>query len=324
MTEKAAVSAPEKQHASLRAVNLLFLILMFLFIVVASPLQFWSFTWGLLLTELGVVLFPVLLFIFLLRLNWRETLNLQLPTWRAAALSYTAGVFIWPVASFLAGVSNIVLNLFGQIPNPVPEPNGIIERVAYFILFTVVAAFCEELLHRGVLLSTYERHLGGIRAVFYGGLIFGIFHMSLGSFASTALLGIIIGFIVYRTRSVWNGMLFHAGNNTVAAVLVVLVPSILSQDSAAIDFADPSTIATILIGLLFIGGVALISGSFSGTLIYLLVRPYPAPASEIASHKNRSPWRSLSWWAIIVAYLLIAVLEIVIRLEGANLGKQLV
>lgn len=101
------------------------------------------------------------------------------------------------------------------------------------LLFT--NSFCEEFYHRGVIQSLLERAIGQPRAVFRGGILFGMTHlvfditrlMDTGGVVSIvfALLlqtmaGWLFGMIYMKTRSLLPGIVFH--------YLVNWLPSILS------------------------------------------------------------------------------------------------
>ncbi|HEX7243731.1 MAG TPA: CPBP family intramembrane glutamic endopeptidase, partial [Longimicrobiaceae bacterium] len=69
------------------------------------------------------------------------------------------------------------------------------------------------------------------RAVGVSALVFGAFHLSFETairFLPTAWLGLLIGTVAWRTRSVFPGMLMHLANNGLA-VLVVSVPALRAR-----------------------------------------------------------------------------------------------
>ena len=102
-----------RDQPTIRSANLLFLISVVLFMTVGALAQEWSPHLGSIIT---VVLFALLALLFLryYELPPRVTLRLRWPGRRLAALSLLIGVGIWPVASWLG---NLVDVLFGY---PVP------------------------------------------------------------------------------------------------------------------------------------------------------------------------------------------------------------
>ena len=64
---------------------------------------------------------------------------------------------------------------------------------------------CEELMHRGFLLTAYERR-GSYRAVVIIAILFGLFHFDIMNLAGPIFLGLIIGYYVIRTGSIFAGI----------------------------------------------------------------------------------------------------------------------
>ncbi len=100
--------------------------------------------------------------------------------------------------------------------NPVVNPSGPLLPV---MIFGVLAAVCEELAFRGYLQTALQARMGPLRAVAASAVIFGLFHLVLGNvlvlerfFAST-LMGLILGWLCWRSGSVFPGMLLHAMHN---------------------------------------------------------------------------------------------------------------
>ncbi len=92
-----------------------------------------------------------------------------------------------------------------------------------FLLISITPAVCEELVFRGILLQGLSREMRMARAVLGSAAIFGAFHLSFETvirFLPTAWLGLLLGYVVWNTRSVFPGMLMHAVNNATILLLV--------------------------------------------------------------------------------------------------------
>jgi sodium transport system permease protein len=104
------------------------------------------------------------------------------------------------------------------------------------LVVAVVPAVCEQLVFRGELLQGLSRSDSMGRAVLLSALVFGAFHLSFETavrFLPTFFLGLVLGYVVWHTRSVFTGMLMHLVNN---AAVVVLVSSPVLRER----FSDPS------------------------------------------------------------------------------------
>ncbi|NMA67472.1 MAG: CPBP family intramembrane metalloprotease [Clostridiaceae bacterium] len=80
------------------------------------------------------------------------------------------------------------------------------------LIVAVVPAVCEELLFRGMIQRGIER-LGVGWGIFLSGILFGLFHFDFQRLAAQTLIGFIAAYVVYRTGSIFNGMILHFMNN---------------------------------------------------------------------------------------------------------------
>ena len=82
-----------------------------------------------------------------------------------------------------------------------------------FLLVSLMPAFFEELAFRGVIQSSLERVLNGRDAWLIQAALFSVLHLSPLAFPSHFLMGLGFGLVRRRTRSVYPGMVLHAGWN---------------------------------------------------------------------------------------------------------------
>lgn len=82
------------------------------------------------------------------------------------------------------------------------------------VFFAIVPAFCEELLHRGLLLPTLVRLLGAPGGLLLSSLLFGLSHFNLARLLPTTLLGLLAAWLWLRTKSTLLCMVLHAAYNT--------------------------------------------------------------------------------------------------------------
>ncbi len=201
----------------------LFVAVMLLIFYVGAWAQGRSPLWGLALTEWGLILLPTLGALWYARVDLRETLRLR-------ALSRMQGV-----GAVFMGVSMLVLVLgFSSVHEQfLPVPDSMKEGFAGFfrgadtffgmiwilLVMAVSPAICEEALFRGALLSGLRARMRPIPALLAVSVLFGVFHLSIYRFAPTALLGLGITYAVWRTGSLWAGVIIHFINNGLAMLL---------------------------------------------------------------------------------------------------------
>jgi len=92
-----------------------------------------------------------------------------------------------------------------------------------WLVIGVTPALCEELFFRGLVLSGLRR-LGLWPALLGCALLFGLAHSSVYRLIPTFFIGLMLSWLVWRTGSIWTGILAHALNNGIAATLVYSKP----------------------------------------------------------------------------------------------------
>ena len=96
----------------------------------------------------------------------------------------------------------------------------------YFTL-AILAPWAEEVVFRGAilrqLLKIFSRQMHWIPIVI-SAVIFGAAHMNMAQGANAALLGLLLGWMYYRTDSIFPGIVFHWSNNTIAFIVTRLRP----------------------------------------------------------------------------------------------------
>lgn len=199
-------------------------LVMLLLFYAAGVLQIRFRHWGLVATEWGLILAPVLLACWYLRADVRDALNLRgfrplsLLGSLCLALGFM-GLAVWigllqarmfPESVRMAEALRKILD-FGE--------SGLGLGTALLVA-AVGPAVCEEALFRGLLLSSLKGKTRPFLAILIVSLLFGLSHMSIFRLVPTFVLGLYLTFIVHRTGSVYLSMLAHALNNGLAAALI--------------------------------------------------------------------------------------------------------
>ena len=119
-----------------------------------------------------------------------------------------------------------IIQIFIDAPEYVVDLNGLLKPespLGYLLLFTavvVIAPLGEELLFRGFFQQILEKHWKDItRAVLITAVIFSFIHMNPFWFAQIYILGIILGFLAWKTKSVIPSLILHSLNNLIALIL---------------------------------------------------------------------------------------------------------
>lgn len=177
---------------------------------------------GLLLAQWVALLVPVVLFARLRRLDLGQVFFLRKPAGReltAGALVVLGGL---PLALFLAWLQGLFMEVPTELLEELQElvTADTAGRLLWLLLvLAVTPAICEEFLFRGFLLSSTERRFAPLPLFLLNGAVFGVFHLNAFRILPTAFLGVLLALVVWRTRSIWTGVLMHMINNGLIVVL---------------------------------------------------------------------------------------------------------
>ena len=118
--------------------------------------------------------------------------------------------------------------------------------VATVVVIGVLPGIAEELMFRGYVQTRLSERWGPRWGIFVSALMFGVLHFDLvqGSFA--VAMGVFLGFLTERSRTIVPAMICHAVNNTVATL----------SSAWGLDFTSRSAN-----GLALVGGLAVASGA---------------------------------------------------------------
>jgi sodium transport system permease protein len=109
----------------------------------------------------------------------------------------------------------------------------------WLVLFAVALtpAVCEELFFRGLVMSGMGS-LGRWWAIALSALLFAVAHASIYRLLPTLLLGLVLGYAVWKSGSILCGMVVHALNNGIMAALT-LTPALATRLGFTNDVAVP-------------------------------------------------------------------------------------
>ena len=90
---------------------------------------------------------------------------------------------------------------------------------AGYLTVGIIATFLEEWLFRGIILAALLRRYEPRKAIIWSAVIFGIAHLNPWQFIAAFIIGCVMGWLFWRTCSIWIGIFMHWANNTVGFLL---------------------------------------------------------------------------------------------------------
>lgn len=204
-------------------------------------------------TVLGSLIpYVITIIILLKRIKKKHKVNFKISFIKIFNLKLLLITIILFLGYFLWYQSSI-----GILTNKIPLPQFIeqafsqmsINPYSQFILAIIIAPVFEEIMMRGIILEGLLNKYKPVTAIITSALLFGLIHLNIPQLINAALLGVILGIIYYKTRSLILCISAHATNN-----LIGLGLSYTSFSPSIISFFL-GTVIFILAGIFLIKGI---------------------------------------------------------------------
>jgi sodium transport system permease protein len=170
-----------------------------------------------------IILLPPLIMALVLTSDPRKTLRLYWPKtrylWLAVALVLALNPLVnelRPLVEWLFPISSLIKTSLAEIMSQSP---GLWTSI---VIFALIPAICEEFAFRGFILSGLMHERRTQSAILLSALMFGFLHVLLSLFQqlfNATLLGVVLGLLAVRSRSILPGIVFHFINNALGVVL---------------------------------------------------------------------------------------------------------
>lgn len=174
--------------------------------------------WMVLVQELVIVL-PAL--IMLRMKGWPWTYGFRIHRVRLSVLVW--GFLFSMAVVVLTDELDRLLGLFFPMPDILQqELEGLMKAkdLSQAILLiggtVVMAAISEEMLFRGIILQSLEQFKDAASAIVLSAIFFALIHFNPWAAIQIAVLGFVLGYLSWKSQSIWPGVLLHAANNLLA------------------------------------------------------------------------------------------------------------
>jgi sodium transport system permease protein len=216
--------------------------------------------------QILMILLPAVAIAYLCTRNARVGLRLRIPAWNVILLALITGIAAHPAYMLLAQWVMIAYPVneaaFASL-SPLTDQMAQTPWLTLVLLMAVLPAVCEELAFRGFIFGGLLRDGQPLRAILISSVVFGISHGVLQQSISATVMGMLLGWVSWRTSSVIPAMVIHVVNNS----LSVSLPRLVASEGAWRDFVFDTAsgglsyqpmwsllCATLLIATLFVFG----------------------------------------------------------------------
>ncbi|MGM9625845.1 MAG: lysostaphin resistance A-like protein [Eubacteriales bacterium] len=132
-----------------------------------------------------------------------------------------SAIFMTVAVLYVFGaVTGVISDIFESLGLPLAYydtylPDTPLRIFLYFLSSVILPAFVEEMIFRGYILHMLLPY-GKTFAILTSAVLFGVMHLYLPQLLYASVAGILIGYFVVRSESLWIGILIHAVNNLFA------------------------------------------------------------------------------------------------------------
>lgn len=168
-----------------------------------------------------VFLLPYLVYAKLVHYDiWQTPHDRPYPPVLASCLGTALGFSIAGV--MLSTLVSIFFSLFGLYPMDFPMglPARPLAAVLYVLNMTALPAIVEEFVHRGIVLGSLRKYGDGF-AIVISSILFAMLHRNMVQAPNALLLGLVLGYFMVKTNSIFTSMIIHFVNNLFAVLLSI-------------------------------------------------------------------------------------------------------
>lgn len=208
-------------------------------LVVADPIfqNMWQIS-----VSIFMMILPAVILVKTIKKAPAKILSMQAPGKKHFLPYIFMGVGVCAFANIATNSIAIFLEGFG-IHYSAPEmtkPDGIFGTVLIILSSAVTPALVEEFLMRGAVLGS-TRECGEDIAVITSAVLFGLMHTNMLQIPFAFMVGLVLGFAVIKSGSIWTGIAIHFINNFMSVLLGDIIPfgnsEILKGSATALYFA---------------------------------------------------------------------------------------
>lgn len=192
-------------------------------------------------------------------------------------------VFAYPIVVFIQYIWQFLTDAVGMVPIDAPMPD--VDNLGTFLLaifgIAIIPGICEELLFRGVMQKNIMNDKKPIYAILITSTLFMLMHGDVYSIPYTFALGVLMGYLAYRSSSVLPAICYHIVNNTIA-VCALYITSLFPQET--LMEAESINMSQDISAFIYIGIAALICS----VICYFLIRLFNKISHEVKAPETIS------------------------------------
>ena len=228
-----------------------------------------------LVIQVGILfVLPLILYSYLLKEKPKdvfEICNFNSCNYKVILISFGIGIVCFFINIAVSTLFNGILIFsgyeFGAGASVSPEDMTIGTFFKDVIMIAIIPAFCEEFMHRGIVLQG-TKHMGFKKAILISSLLFALLHLNIQQVSYAFVLGLIMGFVAIVSKNIFPAIIVHFTNNFISVYIDYAqvknwifgdmlsgIQNFLSTTNPILVFATSVLVLSIVIALLclFVG-----------------------------------------------------------------------
>jgi len=167
---------------------------------------------------------PLLMYSLLMKKNIKDTFidcGFKKITGKMIGISIILGFVLYFINSFVADAFYGIISMFGYetISSSTTSSFNYGMLLKDLILSCMLPGFCEEFLHRGIMLHAGKKHANTRYCLIVSSLLFGLTHLNIRQFFYAAILGFLMGAVTLSANSIIPSIIIHFMNNALSVVM---------------------------------------------------------------------------------------------------------
>ena len=182
--------------------------------------------------------FPFLIVLSGCSFKFNEIVTLSRPDKKAFLPTVLLGLAFCGFANI---ATNILASLFSGFGFEIPDysmksPDGPLGIIVTIVGAAVIAPLTEEFAMRGIVMGSLRKY-GDRFAIVTSAILFGLMHGNIRQIPFAFVVGLILGYAVIKTGSLWTGIAIHFLNNLFASVLTIIGEKLPQEISLVINLS---------------------------------------------------------------------------------------
>jgi len=237
-------------------------------------------------SQILFILFPAILFSKLVFVDVTSIIRFKMPQPKEVGLFAFGLIILVPLLQDYLNIQNFILselsnkfpfvegikNFLDMLDKMVEESylqlltaNNVIEYFIVIFAVSITPAVCEEIFFRGFVQKSFEFKQKPITAIFLTSIFFGLYHFNPYGLLPLIVLGMYLGFSVYKSNSIVVPIILHFLNNFIALIAFFIFGE---EELMQSKFSDVENISTHLITFsillaVFIGFIIFIGKNYN-------------------------------------------------------------